>query len=224
MALMRQGLLGLLALSDVAPHADEPHRVAQSVPQGHFRCQQPSGVTGRVLGRFFAVDHGQARPHHLPFVFGVSRRHVPRVIVGIGPAQELLRPRRAHAAGKRGIGDQEPALGVLHINIIRDVVNERAQQIALVGKRLLGPRVLLKKLLEPCGLFERRALVDIEQLLQSRKLMLDPLQFLVGAFFHLCHSVCAQPTNQIYPVIEHSGGLPCHQTTRRRQAASMSDR
>src|SRR5439155_4552303 len=71
-------------------------------------------------------------------------------------------------------------------------------------------------LLELCGLFGRRGL---KPLLQRGKLMLDPLQFLVGAFLHRYHSIRSRRTDQM--AAENEGGLRSALGTTGRLARSL---
>ncbi len=61
-----------------------------------------------------------------------------RVEIEVRPAGDLLRRLHGRAAQHLPVAQHEPAFPVLHADGIRDVVDERLQEIALVGEPLLG--------------------------------------------------------------------------------------
>ena len=71
------------------------------------------------------------------FIGEVSVRQIARIEVEVRLAQQFVRRLRPHHPGRGQVGHQEPALSILHVDVVRDVIDQRAQELTLLCQRLL---------------------------------------------------------------------------------------
>ena len=122
---------------DVAADADEADDLPGFVAQRDFGGENLRPPTLLVGVRLIFVDERLA-PENLVLV-GPKRFAVMfRIKIFIPFSEQIVREFTPHVAGHPVIGHQETPVKILHINIIRQVVNEGAQQIPFVKQRLLG--------------------------------------------------------------------------------------
>ena len=126
-------VFGQLAAMDVAAEADEPDDLAAPVAHRQLRRQVPACLAGcRVGPELLAILERNALQHRLVVATELGR-HLGRVEIGVGPADELARRVCAHHARDGHIGQDEPAGGILRVDVVGHQVDERAHQRTLIG-------------------------------------------------------------------------------------------
>ena len=131
-----QRLLRLLEIRDVAAYPYQSEDVSLVVLQGQLRRQDHPGIAARIPMGFVLVNQGLPPAHQLLLVGTILRRQFLRVKIAVGLTQQIVRCRCPHDPRHREIRRHEPALGVLDVHAIRQVVDQRAEEIALVLDRV----------------------------------------------------------------------------------------
>ena len=133
---LAQHLLRLLALGDVPAYPYQPKNLSLIVFERHLRRQDGPGIAAGIQVRLVLVDHGLPRAQQLLLVGAILRGQLRRVKIGVGFAQQLARRCCAHDPRDGEIGGHEAALGVFDVDEIRQVVDQGAEEIAILLERL----------------------------------------------------------------------------------------
>ena len=127
-------LLHVFALGDVAMNPGESDDLAGAVAQRDLGGPQPAGVAGfRVQNFFFGVVTA-AGPEHVLLIGKEFLGHVPREAVAVRPADGGFGILEAEHPGVGDIVDDDAALRVFDEDVVGEMVDQRAEEIALFGQ------------------------------------------------------------------------------------------
>ena len=133
-----QFFLGLLGFGDVAADADQAADPAVVVAQRNFRGGMPARIAGAVHYALLAVDQRLAGTEDRAVVRREIGRQLGRKKIGERLPGDVGVARGAEELAVRDVVDHEPAGGVLHVNVVGQVVDQTAEEVALGGERGLG--------------------------------------------------------------------------------------
>ena len=130
-------------MSNVVADSHEANDLAVLAPEGHLRGQNVAKIALRIHACLFAVRLGFPPADHSLLIFEECSGELTRIEIEIGLSDQLLRTLRAHLPRNGQIGQQEPAVRVLHVHVVRDVIDQGAQDLSFRGKCFLRAHSLL---------------------------------------------------------------------------------
>ncbi len=133
-----QLLLPQFLLRDVPVDPPQPHYISLPVPHRHLRDRRPRHCAVRRDLSLNLVDQRLARLDYPLLILEKLPGLFRGVEIKIRLADGLLRILHAHAFGQRAAQPQEPGLGVLEINPVGNIVQNRLHLAMDIGQRLTG--------------------------------------------------------------------------------------
>src|SRR5262249_14545454 len=126
-----QLLFGVLVLGDVPAAAYQPDDGPLFVSQGRFRRGQPSPGAGWICGWLLSVHQRLTRPADQLFVGIIIGSQLPREEVEVRLSHDLLSPLGSQGADVRHVVDDKMALNVFDEDVVRQVVDQSADEVAI---------------------------------------------------------------------------------------------
>ncbi len=131
------GFFSLLALRDIAVDAQQSRDLTGAVTQRHLGCQHPVRVAIGVPNDGLAIDARLIVKQKRPLLRQKLLRQSTREVVEIGFPNELGGRGGTKKTGSHGVYGYESALRILHIDLIRNAVDDAEQKIVFHDQRLL---------------------------------------------------------------------------------------
>ena len=126
-----QFVLGFFEFGDVPAQANHPKDLTVSVYQGDFAGMGPGDFAVGIDCPFNSAQNRLTRAHDRLVIGKVFIGKFGREEIEVGLADQFALVGRTHQLLGLAIGSQKDRIGILYIYVFRQVVDDRAQQIAL---------------------------------------------------------------------------------------------
>ena len=121
-------------LGNIATHSHQPGNVALTIAQGDFTREQPALFTRRCEIIFFQIQQRLTGFQQNTLRLGEGFRYIRRIKIKVRFAQQIGRRASSHHFGYSIVGGQKTSFGILHIDQIRQRIDQHPQKIAVTRK------------------------------------------------------------------------------------------